>query len=102
MKARTLAELLEPVEAETPYGGRVVSFESLGMVWLAPGARRSRERTEDGVARTVETREVGVRVDPRLSEGRVLRFGGGNWTIRRIDGDPERLGRAVLNLERGR
>ena len=102
LRARTLAELLDPVEAETPYGGRVVSFESLGVVWLALGARRSRERVEDEVARSVETLEVGVRVDPRLSEGRVLRFGGGDWTIRRIDGDPPRPGRATLSLERGR
>ncbi len=102
MNARTLAELLEPVEAETPYGGRTVSFESLGMVWLALGARRSRERAEDNIERAVETLEAEVRVDPRLSEGRVLRFGGGDWTIRRIDGDPDRPGRAMLSLERGR
>jgi hypothetical protein len=102
LSARTLAELLEPVEAETPYGGRTVSFESLGVVWLALGARRSRERAEDDIARTVETLEAEVRVDPRLSEGRVLRFGGGDWMIRRIDGEAERPGRATLSLERGR
>ncbi|MDB5420312.1 MAG: phage head-tail adapter protein [Brevundimonas sp.] len=99
---RTLAELLEPVEAETPYGGRVTTFEILGVAWLELGARRSRERGEDEVSRSVEALEAGVRVDPRLTEGRVLRFGGGDWTIRRIDGDPGRPGRATLSLERGR
>lgn len=102
LNARILAELLESVEAETPYGGRVVTFESLGVVWLALGARRSRERTEQDIARSVETLDADVRVDPRLAEGRVLRFGGGDWTIARIDGDPDRPGRATLSLERGR
>jgi hypothetical protein len=102
LNARTLAELLQPVEAETPYGGRVVSYQSLGMAWLALGARRSRERTEDGVAQDLETLEAGVRTDPRLVEGRVLRFGGGDWTIRRIDGDPDRPGRSTVSLERRR
>jgi hypothetical protein len=102
LSARTLAELLAPVEAETPYGGRAVTFEALGAAWLALGVRRSRERVEDDIARAVETLEAEVRVDARLVEGRVLRFGGGDWTIRRIDGDPLRPSRAMLSLERGR
>lgn len=99
---RTLAELLEPSQAETPYGGQVTTFELLGVAWLELGARRSRDRVEEGLSRSVETLEAGVRVDPRLTEGRVLRFGGGDWTIRRIDGEPGRPGRATLSLERGR
>ncbi len=99
---RTLAELLQPLEAETPYGGRVTTYESLGMAWLKLGARRSRERVEDETARAVETLEAEVRVDPRWAEGRVLRFGGGDWLIRRIDADAEHAGRATLMLERGR
>lgn len=31
---RLLAELLQAVEAETPYGGQAVSYEPLGCVWL--------------------------------------------------------------------
>lgn len=99
---RSLAELLQPVEAETPYGGRVTTYDPVGMVWLKLGARRSRERVEDEVARSVETLEAEVRTDPRLAEGQALRFGGGDWLIRRIDADPERAGRAALMLERGR
>ncbi|CAN5321072.1 hypothetical protein BH10PSE1_BH10PSE1_01000 [soil metagenome] len=102
LNARTLAELMQPVEAETPYGGRVVTYQSQGVAWLKLGARRSRDRVEDDVARSVETLDAEVRADPRLIEGRVLRFGGGDWTIRRIDGDPDRPGRSVLSLERGR
>ena len=99
---RTLAELLEPSQTETPYGGQAITFELLGVAWLEPGARRARERTEAGISRTVETLEAGVRADPRLTEGRVLRFGGGDWTIRRYDAEPGRPGRAGLSLERGR
>lgn len=102
LSARVLAELLQPVEAQTPYGGRVVTYDDVGIVWLSLGARRSRDRVEDDIVRSVETLEAQVRVDPRLVEGRVLRFGGGDWTIRRVDGDPDRPGRANLSLERGR
>ena len=99
---RSLAELLEPTQAETPYGGQVTTFELVGVAWLKLGQRRTRERTEEGLTRTVETLEVEVRTDPRLSEGRVLRFGGGDWMIRRIDPEPGAPGRTVLSLERGR
>ncbi len=33
---KILAELLEPVEAETPYGGRSTTYLPLGLVWLRP------------------------------------------------------------------
>lgn len=99
---RTLAELFEATAEETPYGGRTVSFESLGWAWLALGARRDRERSEEGLARVVETVEAETRTDPRLSDGRILRFRGGDWTIRRIDPDGRRSGRTILRLERDR
>lgn len=101
-RARTLAELLEPTQAETPYGGQVTTFETLGVAWLQLGQRQSRERTEEGMSRSVETLEAEVRTDPRLSEGRVLRFGGGDWMIRRTDTEHGRVGRATLSLERSR
>ena len=101
-RAKTLAELLEPTQTQTPYGGQVTTFETLGMAWLQLGQRRSRERTEEGMSRSVETLDVEVRADPRLSEGRVLRFGGGDWTIRRVDSEPGRPGCAILSLERSR
>ncbi len=99
---RTLAELLQPVESETPYGGRVVSYDSLGVVWLATGDRRRRERTEDGAVRTVEAMTAETRADPRLGEGRVLRFGGGDWAIAAIAAEAASPGRVSLSLERGR
>lgn len=99
---RSLAELLEPVEAETPYGGRVISYEARGVVWLKPGARRESRRTEAGVSSGVETATAETRTDPRLVEGRVLRFGGGDWSIVRVDPDADRPGRTILTLEKTR
>ena len=91
--------MFEAVEAETPYGGRSVTYEPLGSAWLKLGARRRRERTEAGVARAVETVTAETRSDPRLLVGRVLRFGGTDWRI----GSGETVGgRAILNLERMR
>lgn len=98
--ARLLAGLFEPVESETPAGGRAVSFEALGTVWLALGARRRRERTEAGTARVVEAATAQARADARLSPGRVLRFGGADWRIVAVE-EP-RPGRAQLSLERTR
>lgn len=34
---RVLAGLFQPMEAETPYGGRSVSFEAVGSAWLKCG-----------------------------------------------------------------
>lgn len=102
LSARTLGELFERVEAETPYGGRAVSFEPLGMVWLALEGRRRRARSEaDGPVAT-EVATARVRTDPRLAEGRVIRFGGADWTIAQVDGDAERPGQSRLMLERTR
>lgn len=94
---RVLAGLFEGVESRTPYGGRAVSWEPLGSAWLKLGPRRSREKTEAGGARTTERLTAETRADARLSEGRVLRFGGGDWTIRSADTVG---GQAILNLER--
>ena len=99
---RTLAELLAPTQAETPYGGQVTSYEILGLAWLALGPRQTRERTEEGLGRSFETLEAVVRTDPRLTEGRVLRFGGADWKIRQTDPDVDRPGRTTLKLERSR
>lgn len=98
---RVLASLWTPVEAQTPYGGRVVSYEAAGSAWLACGARRRRE-VRDGEAgpRGIETMTAETRADPRLVEGRVLRFGGGDWAIRAVDAPTP--GRARLSLERTR
>ena len=93
-----LAELLEGVESETPYGGRAVSWEPLGWAWLKLGARRRREKSEPGGARAVETVTAETRSDARLTEGRMLRFGG-DWRI--VSGETVG-GRAILNLERVR
>jgi head-tail adaptor len=99
---RVLAQLLKPVETETPYGGRAVSYEPLGSVWLRLDGRRQRERTEAGATSAVEVTIAETRADARLIEGRVIRFGGADWVIAAIDGDPDRPGRVTLNIERTR
>jgi hypothetical protein len=99
---RVLGELFERVEAETPYGGWAVSWEPLGMVWLALEGRQRRERSEADGPVVTEVATAEVRTDPRLVEGRVVRFGGADWTIAQVDGDAERPGRSRLGLERTR
>lgn len=98
---RVLARIERPVEAETAYGGRVVSYEPLGVIWLACGARRRRERTDAGQsARSIETLTAICRTDGRVVEGQVLRFGGADWAVRGVEaGEP---GRMTLDLERAR
>ena len=96
---KVLAELQEGVESETPYGGRAVSWEPLGWAWLKLGARRRREKSEPGGLRVVEAVTAETRSDARLTTGRVLRFGGGDWRI--FSGETVG-GRAILNLERNR
>ena len=100
--SRVLAELLQPVKTQTPYGGRVVSYNALGMVWLTAGAVRRRDRSEDVGTRSVEAMTAEARVDPRLVEGRVLRFGGGDWAVIGVQAVDDRPGRVELVLERGR
>jgi hypothetical protein len=99
---RVLAELLEPVESETPYGGRTRSYEPLGVVWLKTGAARRREKSDGVATRSVEAMTVETRIDPRLGEGRVLRFGGGDWLVIGLADVEGRPGRIELMLERGR
>lgn len=94
---KVLAELFEGVESETPYGGRAVSWEPLGSAWLKLGPRRRREKTEPGGVRAIETAAAQTRSDVRLTVGRMLRFGGGDWGI--VSGETVG-GRAILNLER--
>lgn len=96
---RTLAELLEPLEAETPWGGRSVSYEPLGWAWLRLGPRRRRQRIEGGAQETIEAVTAETRADVRLEDGRVLRFGGADWRIRATETVG---GRAILDLERAR
>ncbi len=95
-----LAGLYRAVEAQTPYGGRSVTFEAVGSVWLRAGTRRRVERGEGDQRRSTEMMRAGTRADPRLAVGRVLRFGGGDWTIQLI-AEPQ-PGRVELELERTR
>jgi hypothetical protein len=98
---RVLARIERPVETETPYGGRTVSYEHLGMAWLACGARRRRARSDGGqAARAVEAMSATCRADGRIAEGRVLRFGGADWTVRGVE--TAETGRLKLDLERAR
>lgn len=99
---RVLAGLFEAIESETPFGGRSVSWQARGSAWLALEGRRRRERTEAGVTRVIEAATAETRADPRLVEGRMLRFGGGDWTIVMVETDDARPGRMNLSLERAR
>lgn len=94
---RVLAELVEGLESQTPYGGRAVSWEPIGSTWLKPGPRRRRERSEPGGARVTEVMTAEARADSRLDPERVLRFGGADWRIRSVETVG---GQAILNLER--
>jgi len=94
-----LAQVFEIIEAETPYGGRSLTYEPIGSAWIRPGPTRRRERGEAGTSTAVETLAAESRLDPRLIVGRVLRFGGGDWRI--VSGEPVN-GRSILNLERTR
>lgn len=96
---KVLAGLFEGLESATPYGGRAVSWEPLGHAWLKLGARRRRERTDEGGLRAIEIVTAETRADPRLEAGRMLRFGGADW---RIASGETVGGRAILNLERMR
>lgn len=99
---RVLAGLFEALEAETPHGGQSVTFEPVGSAWLRCGARRRRERADgDAGPNGVETLNAETRADPRLLDGRVLRFGGADWRIVGVDGE-RRPGRVTLELERMR
>lgn len=94
-----LAELFEAIEADTPYGGRSVTYDAVGWVWLKPGAVRQRQRSEAGMSATTETATAEARADSRLTAGRVLRFQGADW---RIASSEAISGRTILNLERTR
>ena len=94
---RTLAGLFEGVESLTPYGGRAVSWEPFGSVWLKTGPARLREKGEPGGARATESMTAEARADTRLTPARVLRFRGADWRIRSAETVG---GQAILNLER--
>lgn len=95
-----IAELLAAVEAETPYGGRSVSYEPLGWIWLTTNPRTQATRAEGEAGVTIETLTAETRVDPRLATGRVARLSGTDWRIAAVD--PLANGRARLKLERSR
>ena len=94
-----LAELFEVIEAQTPYGGRSLTYERIGSVWIRLGPVRRRSRSEAGEAETTETLTAEGRSDPRLTVGRLLRFSGADWRIVAVESVG---GRAILNLERTR
>lgn len=97
---KILAELLEPVEAETPYGGRSTTYLPLGLVWLRPKSASERERVVADRAHSTARRTLEAREDGRLTVGRVLRFGGGDWRIRAVEA--VRFGWVEIGLEAAR
>lgn len=94
---RVLAGLFEGIESVTPYGGRAVSWEPVGSAWLKLGPRRRSEKSEPGGVRLRESLTAEARADSRLTEQRVLRFGGADWRIRSVQTVG---GQAILGLER--
>lgn len=97
---RKLAELLEGVEGVTAQGGRAVTYEPLGFVWIAPGLVKRGVRTGgEGVAEAL-TLTAECRADGRLTEGRLLRWDGADWRIALVN--QAAPGRARLMLERDR
>ena len=97
---RKLAELLARVEGVTAQGGRAVSHEPLGFVWIAPGPVKRGVRTGgEGVAEALSL-AAECRADARLTEGRLLRWDGADWRIALVD--EAAPGRARLMLERDR
>ena len=98
---RRLAELHQPVEQETPFGGRSVGLEPVGVVWIEILRRRRRERSEVGTGpRLREAIDVEARSDPRLTVGRILRLDGGDWRIGVVAPETPKPGRMTLTLER--
>lgn len=97
---RVVASLLLAVPSQTPQGGQVVSYQGMGTVWLRLGARRRRERVEAGAVRVVESLSAVARLDPRLEEGRVVRFGGVDWEV--MSQEPEGAAQVRLLMERRR
>lgn len=97
---RRLGELVEAVESETAQGGRAVSYQPLGVVWLALGRRTRSEGQAAGQPEVVERLEAVTRMEPRLAAGRIVRLDGQDWRIRLVDPDRPRPGRATLSLER--
>lgn len=94
-----LATVFDAVESETPYGGRSVTYEPLGVVWVKLGAVRRRTRAEGGVGRTIDHVSAEGRADARLIPGRVLRLGGADW---RVTTSETVGGRSLLIMERTR
>lgn len=97
---KVLVELLEPVEAETPYGGRSTTYLPLGQVWLSPKSVSARERVVAEREHSTARRTVEAREDGRLTVGRVLRFGGGDWRIGAVE--TVRFGWVQIDLEAAR
>lgn len=97
---RVVASLLQATATRTAQGGQVVSYESLGTLWLRLGARRRREKADADVARAIETLAAVIRADERLAEGLVVRLGGADWDL--VGLKPEGPGKVKLNLERRR
>ncbi len=96
MSGWILAEVLEGVEADTPYGGRSISWTEFGQAWLRPGREAATLRVDEGGGRVGQKLSAEARADERLAPGRVLRFRGGDWRIREAT---PRDGRLRLGLE---
>lgn len=98
---RTLAELFEVVEAETPFAGRTRTLELVGRLWIAV-ERSHRSGSSEADEPPVETLKAlaQARNDPRAEAGMRVEFDGAGWRLVHLVRDAPRMGRMTLTLER--
>ncbi len=91
-----------PSDAETPYGGRTITWTAVAVAWLT--LRRSAPRTGEGGERPperTEAAEASARLHPALVPGVRLQTGDGPpWAVTAVRPDERSPGRLVLLLDR--
>lgn len=95
-----LAALLNPITAETAFGGRSIHYEPLGALWLSILSSAS---SEDSGAPSAPVRRLKLEAetwsDPRLEPGLVVEMEGLRWRLVHLVADSPRIGRMTLSLE---
>jgi hypothetical protein len=94
-----LAEVLIPIEAETPFGGWSRTLQSVGWAWVRMETVQRQLERQDGALRSVEQVQALARIEGPLRTGRTLRLDGTDWTIVEIVADGQQF---RLRLEHDR
>ncbi len=97
---RRLARLEAPVESETPFGGRTVSWEPAADLWVAMSPMRARDVAQGGVARTVAVARAEAREHPAAEAGMRLELDGMVWRVAAVDRAGAEPGRMILHIEK--